>query len=280
MEIFSEICWINKQWKQRNELCVPIQDRGLTLGDGIFETILISDGKPQLLSEHIHRWHHSALLLGMATPPTQKWLEPLISEGIQRLSIKGENSVLRLNWSRGDNNQRGIEISPTDPQSSDHRFWLEITHGTSSFHPISTTISRHEKRNANSRLSHCKTFGYGQAIQARREANLAGCDDALLLSTTGEICCGTTANLIIQRKGQWLTPRLASGCLPGVMRQQGINAGVIQEATLNPNPEDGDQWLLINSLGCRAIRKLNNTQLTIFEHYKELWLSLLGFKKP
>ena len=69
------IAWINDpapdgQWGSPNELTLPINERGLLLADGLFETVLILDGQPRLLAEHLGRWHHSAALLGLAKPLT------------------------------------------------------------------------------------------------------------------------------------------------------------------------------------------------------------------
>ena len=106
-------------------------------------------------------------------------------------------------------------------------------------------------------------------------SNLAGFDDAILLSSNGEISCGTTANLIIKRDNQWLTPRLESGCLPGIMREQGIKKGLFKEeeilSELNPN----DEWLLINSLSCHSIKSINKLQMKEYLNSEKLWKSLL-----
>ena len=46
-----------------------------------------------------------------------------------------------------------------------------------------------------------QTFSYGQAIQARQEAERSGVDDALLRNTEGDLCCGTVANLLSSAGG-------------------------------------------------------------------------------
>ncbi len=270
------IGWNNGKWCSITEGTIPIRDRGLSLGDGIFETILILNGAPKLLSQHLKRWQQSASLLNMSAPPSEEWLRPIITQAIQKTSLTNQNGVLRLNWSRGSSSNRGINIHTTSNEISKHNFWLELAPGEPSFHPISTMISCHEQRNAMSRLSHCKVFSYGQSIQARHEAKLAGFDDALLLSTNGEICCGTTANLLIRRNNELLTPHVKSGCMTGIMRQQGLDSGIIKEAKLSSQPEREDQWLLINSLSCHPIRKVNNQDLMIDQNPDKLWLSLLA----
>ena len=270
----KRIGWIDNHWSSLSNLSLPIDDRGLNYGDGIFETILIWEGKPRLLKEHLNRWRHSAQELGMDLPPQEEMVYALINEGINLCALTNKTGSVRLNWSRGGNLNRGINIPSYQSDKSSHRFWLEINAITTNFKPITTFISRNEKRNSSSKVNSHKTFAYNQSIQARQEAQVFGYDDALMESTTGEICCGSVANLIVKRNDKYLTPGLKSGCLPGIMRQQGINLGIIQEKTINTQPELNDEWLLINSLGCRAISKVNNIVLKPFSNPKSFWLSL------
>ena len=65
----SAIAWIDGQWGTAANLNLPLDDRGLLLADGLFETVLIRKGQPQLLQEHLLRWRDSAALLGMDAPP-------------------------------------------------------------------------------------------------------------------------------------------------------------------------------------------------------------------
>ena len=123
-------------------------------------------------------------------------------------------------------------------------------------------VSPTEERSATSLLSRCKTFAYGPSIQARRQARAAGAEDALLPSSAGGLCCGTTANLLVCQDGNWITPPLSSGCLPGVMRQRALELGLVTEAPIGEQDlvASGAAWL-INSLGCRPISHLGPTPL-------------------
>ena len=267
----SSIAWIDGQWGTAANLHLPLDDRALLLADGLFETVLVRNGQPQLLQEHLQRWSDSAALLGMDPPPQHKSLEPLIQEAIQRSQLSEADGALRLNWSRGSTSQRGIGL----PASGHHRFWLTLHHCPPTFLPVTTITSRHERRNGSSQLSRCKTFAYGQAIQARREAQEHGADDALLLNTTGALCCGTAANLLVQRRGQWLTPALSSGCLPGVMRGRALVQGLAEETELGATFKADDQAVLINSLSCRPISSHNGQPMATTTAAAELWQSLL-----
>jgi 4-amino-4-deoxychorismate lyase len=269
------IAWFNEEWGQPAELKLPLSDRGLQLADGLFETILIHQNRPCLLDSHLHRWERSCELLGMAPPPKRAWLEPLIQKAIHRLGLAQGEGALRLNWSRGDGNQRGIGLDHNAANPSRHRFWMTLQTHTPTFGSVRTWISCHEYRQASSLMSRCKTFSYGQSIQVRREAEQRGAEDGLMLSTNGTLCCGSSANLVVQRHGEWLTPPISDGCLPGVMRGEALKQGLLKEQSLSAEPQPGDQWLLINSLGCRTISQVNGEPLTNRGNGETLWRSLL-----
>ena len=248
------------QWGHPDALGIPLNDRGLLLADGLFETVLMEQGAPQLLAAHMARWHQSAALLQMPMPPSLEPVHTLALEAMQRSGI--DTGALRLNWSRGGGG-RGIDL-PGDGETP--RFWLQLSATQPNFSPISAIVSPTERRCATSLLSRCKTFAYGPSIQARCQARQAGAHDALLESTAGGLCCGTTANLLLELGGQWCTPPLSSGCLPGVMRQQALELGLVAEAPepigLNAVAEGRVRaaWL-INSLGCRPLHSLNGHPL-------------------
>ena len=250
------------RWGDPEALTLPLADRGLLLADGLFETVLVLEGRPRLLAEHLERWQRSARLLGLADPPSAGRVAALAEEAVSRSGIG--SGALRLNWSRGMAEpaaSRGIAIPP----DCRHRFWLQLTAAAPGFSPVRVIISPSERRCATSLLSRCKTFAYGPSIQARRQAEAAGADDALLLSSAGGLCCGTAATLLVRQQGRWLTPPLASGCLPGVMRQRALQLGLAVEAAMGQLDADalraGAGGLLLNSLSCRPISHLDGAAL-------------------
>jgi branched-subunit amino acid aminotransferase/4-amino-4-deoxychorismate lyase len=263
----APIAWIGDpaspergQWGPPGELTVPLDERGLLLADGLFETLLVERGRIRLLEEHLDRWRQGAQLLALPAPPARDLLLPLVAAAANRSGIG--SGALRLNWSRGSAGptSRGLDLPPANATTA--RFWLQLTAATPSFEPLSTIISQRERRNPSSLLSRCKTFAYAAQIQARREAREAGADEALLLATGGELSCGAAANLLVRREGTWLTPSLCSGCLPGVMRGRALRLGVAREEILEPQVlELCEGALLINSLGCRPIQRCDGRPL-------------------
>lgn len=278
----APIAWIDDpepegSWGDPDLLSLPLSDRGLLLADGLFETVLVEAGHPRLLEEHLERWRTSAASLGMAPPPGADRVLSLLEEAVARSGLR-EGAALRLNWSRGGSGrQRGLgPPAPGEPQGRP-RFWLQLSPWQRLTSPVAVIVSRLERRNAASLVSRCKTFAYTGAIQARLEARAAAAEDALLLGSGGELCCGTSANLLVRQRGQWLTPPLASGCLPGVMRGRGLARGLVQEAPLRVEDlMESEGALLINSLGSRPIRRCDATDLPLPVGADDLWKRLLA----
>ena len=90
----KKLGWINGQWGIFKDLKIPINDRGLNFADGIFETIFILNGIPQLVDEHLNRWEKSANILEMNPPPSKEWLISLIKDRIRILLSRTPSQLI------------------------------------------------------------------------------------------------------------------------------------------------------------------------------------------
>jgi para-aminobenzoate synthetase/4-amino-4-deoxychorismate lyase len=85
---------------------------------------------------------------------------------------------------------------------------------------------------------------YDDELQARPE-----CAEVILLNQRGELTEGCTTNLVLQRGAELLTPALHCGLLPGTLREELLQLGILKEATLTPiDLETCDALWLINSV--------------------------------
>lgn len=76
-----------------------------------------------------------------------------------------------------------------------------------------------------------------------------GADDVLLVNTAGRVTESTIANLAALIEGRWLTPFVASGCLPGIERGRALAQGRLVEAELSVEAVRGATELaLLSSL--------------------------------
>jgi para-aminobenzoate synthetase/4-amino-4-deoxychorismate lyase len=83
-----------------------------------------------------------------------------------------------------------------------------------------------------------------------------GVEDVLMVNERGELTEATTYNVAVQCAGTWITPPLASGCLPGVLRQVLIDEGALVEEVITVDDLDGADGLgLLSSVrGWRSAR--------------------------
>jgi 4-amino-4-deoxychorismate lyase len=86
------------------------------------------------------------------------------------------------------------------------------------------------------------------AYDAARAALQAGVDEAILLNERGEVCDGTITTVFVDLGAGLVTPPLAAGVLPGVLRAELIAAGAAREAALAPGDLRRGRLYLGNSL--------------------------------
>ena len=70
-----------------------------------------------------------------------------------------------------------------------------------------------------------------------------GCDEMLFCNERGELTEGARSNIFVRREGVLLTPPLAAGVLPGVLRAELIARGAAREAALTPDDLNGEVYL-------------------------------------
>ena len=77
-----------------------------------------------------------------------------------------------------------------------------------------------------------------------------------MVNTRGELTEVTRATLALELDGQWWTPPVASGCLPGVERARLLDVGVLRERVLRRDDlYRAERLAVISSLrGWRAAR--------------------------
>lgn len=244
----ARIAYCNGCWMPLAEATVSTADRGFTLGDGLFETLLVLGGRPRLVEAHLARLQQGAQTLAIALPHTLDALADLLQEAVERNHL--DTGSLRLTLTRGvasrglwpaDLGQPTLVIVPGPGQPH--------------FEPLSVVVARSTCRNERSPLSRIKSLNYLDGILARREALERGAEEAVLLNTCGQLTEAAIANLFLQRDGEWLTPPLTDGVLPGVMRGQMLARGLAREARLTPaDVACAEAALLTSSLSLRPVR--------------------------
>ncbi len=191
-------------------LAIAAGDRGLTLGDGLYETMLVAGRIALWRNMHLARMEGSARELGLAF--NRNSVDGAI-DTILRQPFDGAQ-VLRVTLTRGPA-ARGLAGNGGNPSLVVSLNDLDVSE---MFQPA-TLITSSIRRSPSSPAARMKTLSYIDNIAAAREAKSRGVDDALLLNTDGCAASSTIANIFLIEGKQLITPARGQGILTGVMRQ-------------------------------------------------------------
>lgn len=238
---------------------IALDDRGFTLGHGLFETVLWSYGAPQYWEAHLERLERGCRALGM--PPPHRASVRDAAEDALAAAGAPTRAAVRINWSAGPG-ARGLD-PPSDPRP---QLSASAAASPEAATPVRLATAR-VRRNDRSPAARLKSLSYLDNVIARAEARGAAADEALMLNTAGEVACAAAANVFWIRHEEVFTPSLDCGVLDGVMRREVIAAchalGLpVHEVFANPGRMAGAPVFLTNSLiGVRPVSALDGTAL-------------------
>ena len=192
-----------------SEAILSAKDRGVSLGDGLFETLPCFNGHAFLKNAHIARMKTSAARLSLLFD--QEAVEKVID---QLAKVHKDPGIIRVTLTRGEG-QRGLAFpDPMKPNLFATRApWTEtLAFGEARLH--TSTI----RRNSTSLTSSHKTLSYLDNVMAYHEARRNNADDALMLDEHSHLACTSMANLFAISGREILTPSKSGAILPGIMR--------------------------------------------------------------
>ncbi len=242
---------------------VPLDDRGLLLGDGLFETLLWSGGALILGDAHAERMIRGAAVLSLPPPELAAFIA-LAEAAVRSAGLTEVRAAVRVTLTAGSGG-RGLD-RPDVPQP---RLFATAAKATRPTEPAILALSS-VRRNAASPASQLKTLAYLDNVLARREALAAGADEALMLNTDGHIAGAAAANLFWIKDGVLLTPPPEAGRLDGIMAGAVLAAagrlGIAGRQVL-AGPEalmDAEAVFLTNSLiGLRRVSRIGETSFGV-----------------
>lgn len=206
----TQTIWLDDALVPVDEARVSAFDHGLTVGDGVFETLKVVDGTPFALTRHLARLRRSATGLGLDIGRDDAELAAAIAAVVSANGVGGGRLRITVTGGPGPLGSDRGEARPT------------LVVATASLAPPAATadvVCVPWRRNEHGALTGLKTTSYGENVVALAEAKRRGADEAILANTAGELCEGTGSNVFFVLDGAPITPTLGSGCLAGVTRE-------------------------------------------------------------
>jgi 4-amino-4-deoxychorismate lyase len=201
--------WINGQPGRS----IDVTDRGLTYGDGLFETIAIRDGRPRFLAHHLDRLAEGCDRLRMARPDRVRLAADIAA------AAEFPHGVLKLVLTRGPG-PRGYALPAA---STPMLAWGTVASEPRASGPVrirwcETMVT------ANPATAGLKTLGRLDQVLARAEWSQPEVREGLMTSTEGRLIGGTASNVFLVTGDRLLTPALGRAGIAGVMRRVVLEA--------------------------------------------------------
>lgn len=254
---------LNGDLLPETQASIPVTDRGLTHGLGLYETLKLLGGVPVFFGEHISRLELGMQELGLELPCSPAGL----AAQIWRLARENEvlHGACRLLVTAGSPGGDPTLLIQTDRRTFPARPLRVISY-------LGVRVR-----------AQLKAMTVMQSFLAQRAAAAAGADDAILVDDEGRIFEGATSNMFLARGGGLVTPPAEGAILPGVLRARmeelataaGIPVIEAYARVADLRPDDG--MLLTSSVrGIVAVQSVDDRALRVDEELLARLRSLIG----
>jgi 4-amino-4-deoxychorismate lyase len=190
-----------------------VDDLGLLRGDGVFETILVVDGRPRELRPHLERLARSAAMLDLPEPDLAAWERTALTV-IENWSGSTE-MALKLVLTRGIDGDP--EAKPTGfalGMEIDEKVLRARGEGVAAI-TLERGIEPDLAERAPWLLLGAKSVSYGVNMAALREAARRGASDVIFTAADGSVFEGPTSTVVLAKERTLYTPPANIGILPG-----------------------------------------------------------------
>ncbi|MYS25142.1 branched-chain amino acid aminotransferase [Streptomyces sp. DvalAA-14] len=245
--------WVDGGLRDSADATVSVLDHGLTVGDGVFETLKAVDGKAFATTRHLKRLARSARGLGLPEPDLDE-----VARACE--AVLAANPMpfgrLRITYTGGP--------SPLGSDRGDAGATLVVALGEAAARPDTTAVVTVPwARNEKGALTGLKTTSYGENVVALARAHQHDASEALFGNTLGRLCEGTGSNVFVVVGGRLLTPPLSSGCLAGITRELVADWSGAQEADLPLEVlAEAEEIFLTSTLrDVQAVRRVDDREL-------------------
>jgi 4-amino-4-deoxychorismate lyase len=233
-------------------------DRGLHYGDGLFETIAVFAGKPELYELHLKRLESGCRRLAIEVPSRES-LDEEVTQLCRHLSC----GVLKIVITRGSGGRGYRPPSPRPPPTrilSVHP-WPDYPHYFAT-EGITLRLCC-TPLGDNPALAGMKHLNRLEQVLAQNEWADPAIPEGLMLDTQGQVIEGTMSNLFIVREGGLQTPDLSRCGVAGVMREfileqaGALGARVTIQPLMLADLKEAEELFVCNSIiGLWPVRRL------------------------
>lgn len=176
-------------------------DLAAVRGDGVFETLLVREGRACLIESHLQRLTQSAKLMDLPEPDLDRWRRAIDAATAQWLSISDDEAAMRLVYSRGRESAPAASTTYVMVNPVPDRVNAVRREGVSAI-----TLDRGLPAGGIDTmpwlLAGAKTLSYAVNMAVLRHAARQGAGDVIFVSTDGYILEGPRSTVVIAVEGE------------------------------------------------------------------------------
>jgi branched-chain amino acid aminotransferase len=196
--------WLDGRFLHPSEATVPVTDPAVQFGLGVFETIVVHEGRALERRAHVDRLCACAKALGVPLPVPNDLLAAL-----DRAAAGVGNGLGWLRVIASRSGRCAVFAGRMDPSEE----------GRSA-----RAVLLPWRRSPADVLSGLKSLNYAANVLGLEEARRRGADEGIWLNTRGHVAEGCSANLFVVKRRAIYTPAARDGILPGIVRGIAIKA--------------------------------------------------------
>jgi len=176
-------------------------DLAVVRGDGVFESLLVRDGRPCLLEAHLARLTQSARMTDLPAPDLPRWRQAVATAVSRWTADGGDEGVLRLVYSRGRESgpTSGTAFAMIGAQPG--RVAAVRRDGLAAL-TLARGLPARGVEDMPWLLAGAKTLSYAVNMSALRHAERHGAGDVIFVSSDGYILEGPRSTVVIATDGE------------------------------------------------------------------------------
>lgn len=194
---------------------LPLPDRGLDFGDGLFETLLVVEGRPLHLELHLQRLQAGLGVLGFPDCLTE--VAKQISEILNSRQVQGR-AAMRVTITRGAGPRGYLPPDGTKPRCV-ISVSQEIEPPANEVLPPARLTLADIRWGSQPVLAGIKHLNRLEQVLAAQQRRAAGADEVLMLDQEGFVISVSAGNIFILESGELLTPVLTQCGVLGTRRR-------------------------------------------------------------
>lgn len=200
----------------RHASALPLPDRGLDFGDGLFETLLLKLGKPLYLELHLQRLQKGLQCLHF--PDCMQHIQTCLEQALTDVQARDWRwCALRLTVSRGTGPRGYAPPDPSFPRVIISA--VEMDRDGSVMQPAARLTQATVRWGSQPALAGIKHLNRLEQVLAAAQYQAEAVDEAVMLDQAGRPMSVSAGNLFVVTEGRLVTPPLRDCGIAGTRRQ-------------------------------------------------------------